>query len=87
MGTAILSIINTIHLKNSQHSGYFIKHNSITHHYLMKQESDLRYIQKLPGHNSSKRKDIYTHIFQIINKTLGYSLIWNVNPNLYLGCK
>ena len=51
----------------------------------MKQESDLRYIPKLPGHNSGKRKDIYTHIVQIIiNKTFSYSLIWNVNVNLYM---
>jgi len=33
---------------------------SLTH--LLEQETDLRYIQKLSGHNSSKPREIYTHV-------------------------
>ena len=56
---------------NSKYSGHFIRYNYVTHHYLIEQENDLRYIPELP----EQIKEIYTHIFQIINKTLGYSLI------------
>jgi len=84
INTIISSIINIIHSMNSKYSGHFIRHNSITHHYLIEQKNDLRYIPKLPEHNSNKIKDIYTHLFQIIiNKTLNYSLISEINPNLY----
>jgi len=29
---------------------------------LLEQKTDLSYIQKLPGHNSSKTTEIYTHV-------------------------
>jgi len=68
---------------NSKYSGHFIRHNFVTPNSLIEQENDLHYIPKLPRHNSGKIKEIYTHIFQRINKTLGYSQMLDKNPNLY----
>jgi len=37
-----------------------VKHSSAT--LLLENGTDFRYIQELPGHNSSKTTEIYTHV-------------------------